>query len=310
MFNGPSIHNPLINEYKKMQPTKIGHMTIDDNSPPVLIVGPCVIEDENETIRLAEKIAGLAVTREYAFVFKASYLKDNRSSVKSYRGPGLDEGLKILETIRDRVGCPVLSDVHSVEETVAASAVLDIVQIPAFLSRQTSLLETAGRTARAVNIKKGQFLSPEAISLAVDKVRSAGGENILVTERGTSFGYNDLVVDFRSIPRMQRLGWPVVFDVTHSLQRPGSLGDRTGGEPDLAGTMSRAAAAIPCDGLFIETHFEPKRAKSDAASMLPFSQLETLLDEAHRIFSITRHLKRDKQDILRSRGDLNEDRIG
>jgi len=274
-----------------MQPIKISNTVIDGGSPPLLIAGPCVIEDEAETIEIAERIASLPISQKYVFVFKSSYLKDNRSSAGSYRGPGLEAGLKILEKIKNRVGCPVLSDVHSVEEAVIAAGVLDIVQIPAFLSRQTSLLEAAGRAAKAVNIKKGQFLSPEAISLAVEKVRAAGGQNIIVTERGTSFGYNDLVVDFRSIPRMRRLGWPVVFDVTHSLQRPGSLGDRTGGEPGLAGPMSRAAAAMPCDGLFLETHFEPERAKSDAASMIPFSALESLLVEARRVFDATRHLK-------------------
>lgn len=274
-----------------MQSTQIGHIIIDDNSPPVLIAGPCVIEDENETIRLAEQIAGLSVTREYAFVFKASYLKDNRSSGQSFRGPGADEGLRILEKVRESVGCPVLSDVHTVEEAEAASEVLDIVQIPAFLSRQTRLLEATGRRAKAVNIKKGQFLSPDAIGLAIQKVQEAGGKNILVTERGTTFGYNDLVVDFRGIPRMKSFGRPVIFDATHSLQRPGGLGDKSGGEPALAGAMSRAAAAMPCDGLFIETHVDPARAKSDSASMLPFSELEALLEGARRIFEISRKIK-------------------
>ncbi len=279
-----------------MRPIRISNVVIDHHSPPLLIAGPCVIEDEGETIELAEKIASLPITSEFVFVFKSSYLKDNRSSVGSYRGPGLEKGLRILESVRERVGCPILSDVHSVEEVAAASSVLDIVQIPAFLSRQTSLLEAAGRMARAVNIKKGQFLAPDAIGLAAEKIRGAGGENIIVTERGTSFGYNDLVVDFRNIPRMREFGWPVIFDVTHSLQRPGSLGDRTGGEPHLAPAMSRAAAALPCDGLFIETHFEPQRARSDAASMLPFAQLETLLTETHHIFAMTRRPERDAQD--------------
>lgn len=274
-----------------MQPTRIGKMTIDENSAPLLIAGPCVIEDEAETIRLAERIAGLPVAKEYAFVFKASYLKDNRSSGRSYRGPGAEEGLRILEKVRECVGCPVLSDVHTVEETAAASDVLDIVQIPAFLSRQTSLLEAAGRRARAVNIKKGQFLSPDAIGLAIQKVQNAGATNILVTERGTTFGYNDLVVDFRGIPRMKSFGYPVIFDATHSLQRPGGLGDKSGGEPVLAAAMSRAAAAIPCDGLFIETHMDPARAMSDSASMLPFSDLGDLLENARRIFEISRRLK-------------------
>ena len=275
-----------------MQPIRVGQTIIDEDSPPVLIAGPCVIEDEDETIRLAERISRLSITGKFVFVFKASYRKDNRSSVASYRGPGLEEGLRVLAKVKNAVGCPVLSDVHSVEETEIASEVLDVVQIPAFLSRQTSLLEAAGRRARAVNIKKGQFLSPEAVGLAIQKVQNAGGRNVIVTERGTTFGYNDLVVDFRGIPRMKAFGYPVVFDATHSLQRPGGLGDRSGGEPALASAMSRAAAAVPCDGLFIETHFEPERAMSDSASMLPFSELQGLLEGAYAVFELVRRPRR------------------
>ena len=275
-----------------MEPTRIGHSIVDEHSRPLLIAGPCVIEDESETIRLAERISALPITAKYIFVFKASYLKDNRSSGSSYRGPGLEEGLRILEKVRDAVGHPVLSDVHSVEEAEAAAGVLDVVQVPAFLCRQTSLLEAVGRSARAVNIKKGQFLSPEGAGLAVEKVRGAGGKNVLLTERGTTFGYNDLVVDFRGIPRMKAYGCPVVFDATHSLQKPGSLGDRSGGEPELVGAMSRAAAAIPSDGLFVETHFEPARAKSDGASMLPFSMLESVLEGASAVFDAVRQTGR------------------
>jgi 2-dehydro-3-deoxyphosphooctonate aldolase (KDO 8-P synthase) len=267
-------------------------MIIDENSEPLLIAGPCVIEGEDETLRLAERIAALTVVKEFAFVFKASYLKDNRSSGRSFRGPGIEEGLRILDKVRTAVGCPVISDVHTVEEAETASEVLDIVQIPAFLSRQTRLLEATGRRARAVNIKKGQFLSPDAIGLAIQKVRNAGAKNVLVTERGTTFGYNDLVVDFRGIPRMRSFGCPVIFDATHSLQRPGGLGDRSGGEPILAGAMSRAAAAMPCDGLFIETHFDPANAKSDAASMLPFDKLEELLEGARDVFEVSRKFGR------------------
>jgi 2-dehydro-3-deoxyphosphooctonate aldolase (KDO 8-P synthase) len=274
-----------------MHPTRIGHTVVDDGSPPVLIAGPCVIEDEEQTIRLAEQIFAIPAVRNFVFVFKASYLKDNRSSASSYRGPGLEDGLKILERVRREVGCPVLSDVHSAGEAESAGEVLDVVQIPAFLSRQTSLLEAAGRHSRAVNIKKGQFLSPEGLGHAVEKVRKAGGRNVLVTERGTTFGYNDLVVDFRAIPRMRSFGCPVIFDATHSLQRPGSLGDRSGGQPELAAAMSRAAAAVPCDGLFIETHFDPTQAKSDSASMLPFAELEKLLEGAFRVFSLVRQSK-------------------
>lgn len=284
-----------------MQTTRIGQTVVDRNVTPLLITGPCVIEDEAETIDLAERIAALPITDRYHFVFKASYLKDNRSSGKSYRGPGLERGLEILEKVRDVVGCPILSDVHSVEEAKRASDTLDVVQIPAFLSRQTRLLEEAGRRARAVNVKKGQFLSPDAIGLAIQKIRDVGGRNILVTERGTMFGYNDLVVDFRSIARMKEFGCPVIFDVTHSLQRPGGLGDRSGGEPELSGVMSRAAAAVPCDGLFIETHLEPARAKSDGASMLPFSNLERLLEETYEIFMASRPRKGVNE--LKAEGD-------
>ena len=272
-----------------MQPTRIGHSIVDESSPPVLIAGPCVIEGETETIRIAERISSLGITAKFIFVFKASYLKDNRSSASSFRGPGLEDGLRILEKVRDTVGCPILSDVHSVEEVEAAATVLDVVQIPAFLCRQTSLLEAAGKSARAVNIKKGQFLSPEGAGHAIEKVRGAGGQNVLVTERGTTFGYNDLVVDFRGIPRMKAFGCPVIFDATHSLQKPGSLGDSSGGEPELAGAMSRAAAAIPCDGLFVETHFDPARARSDGASMLPFSKLSGVLEGAYEVFEVVRH---------------------
>ncbi len=274
-----------------MRPIRIGHMIIDENTPPVLIAGPCVIEGESETIRLAERIAALPITGKYLFVFKASYYKDNRSSGGSYRGPGLEPGLEILGKVRENVGCPILSDVHTVEEVERASDILDVVQIPAFLSRQTRLLEAAGRRARAVNLKKGQFLSSDAVGLAIEKIRNSGGENRLVTERGTTFGYNDLVVDFRNIPRMKAFGCPVIFDATHSLQRPSALGDRSGGEPELSGAMSRAAAAIPCDGLFIETHPEPARAKSDSASMLPFSNLERLLEETYEVFTAVKQPK-------------------
>jgi 2-dehydro-3-deoxyphosphooctonate aldolase (KDO 8-P synthase) len=273
-----------------MQPVRIGQIVFDAVSPPLLIAGPCVIEDEVSTIELAERIATLPTTQHFTFVFKASYLKDNRSAAQSYRGPGRGKGLEVLLKVKERVGCPVISDVHSPNEVPDAADVLDIVQIPAFMSRQTSLLEAAGACGRAVNIKKGQFLAPEGAKLSVDKVRNAGGKDILLTERGTTFGYNDLVVDFRSMARMKSFGCPVIFDVTHSLQRPGGLGDRSGGEPQLATTMARAAAAVPCDGFFIETHMNPSVAKSDAASMVPFSEFEALIDQARRIHSLAREI--------------------
>jgi 2-dehydro-3-deoxyphosphooctonate aldolase (KDO 8-P synthase) len=271
-----------------MKPIRIGDLTVDSSAFPILIAGPCVIESESETLQLAARLASLAKAERYAFVFKASYAKDNRSASGSYRGPGIDQGLRILQKVKSEVGCPVLSDVHAVTETQAAAEVLDVLQVPAFLSRQTSLLEAVGRCGRAVNIKKGQFLSPEGAGLAVEKVWAAGGKDVLLTERGTTFGYHDLVVDFRGLARMKSIGCPILFDVTHSLQKPGGLGDRSGGEPELAEAMARAAAAVPCDGLFIECHPDPRRAQSDAASMLPLSELPRLLESCRRVFDVAR----------------------
>ena len=273
-----------------MKPVSIGNHIWDGNSPPILIAGPCVIEDAAETLKLAEAITSLAAVKKFQFVFKASYLKANRSSVSSYRGPGLDDGLETLARVRREIGCPVISDVHEQAEVAAAAEVLDVVQIPAFLSRQTGLLETVAARARAINVKKGQFLAPEDVKLIVEKIRGAGGENILLTERGTVFGYHDLVVDFRSFIRMKESGCPVIFDVTHSLQKPGGQGDRSGGQPEYARVMARAAAAVPCDGYFLETHFEPARALSDSAAMVPFDKLEKILLDIYRIHTAAREL--------------------
>lgn len=266
----------------------IGSFRVGDGEKPLLIAGPCVVESEDLTLSIADAIARLPIAREFNFVFKASYLKDNRSSGDSFRGLGIDAGLRILEKVRARVGCPILSDVHDVGEIAAASAILDVLQIPAFLSRQTSLIEAAGATKKPVNIKKGQFLAPEDMANVVAKIRAAGARDVFLTERGTSFGYHDLVVDFRGFVRMRATGCPVIFDVTHSLQRPGGLGTASGGEPSLAAMMARAAAAVPVDGLFIETHPEPSQAKSDAASMLPLDQLARLLEDVSRVFAAVR----------------------
>jgi len=268
----------------------IASLRVGDGAKPLLIAGPCVIESGELALSIADSIARLAVTREFNFVFKASYTKDNRSSGESFRGVGLDAGLRVLENVRAKVGCPVLSDVHTPDEVPAAAAVLDVVQIPAFLCRQTSLLEAAGARGKAIHVKKGQFLAPDDMNNAVTKLRAAGARDILLTERGTTFGYHDLVVDFRGFARMRATGCPVVFDVTHSLQRPGGLGTASGGEPALAAMMARAAAAVPVDGFFIETHPEPKKALSDAASMLPLDQLETLLRDVSRIATLAREL--------------------
>jgi len=255
----------------------IGSFRVGDGKKPLLIAGPCVIESRDLALSVAEAIAKLPSAREFQFVFKASYLKDNRSAGDSYRGPGIEEGLRILEDVRANTGVPVLSDVHTAAEVKQAAGVLDVVQIPAFLCRKTSLVEAAGACGKPVNVKKGQFLAPEDMTNVVNKLRDAGAKNVLLTERGTPFGYHDLVVDFRGFARMRAAGAPVIFDVTHSLQRPGGLGNKSGGEPALAAMMARAAAAVPVDGFFIETHPDPSKALSDAASMLPLSQLDALL---------------------------------
>jgi 2-dehydro-3-deoxyphosphooctonate aldolase (KDO 8-P synthase) len=273
-----------------MKPVTIGNLTWDGDSPPFLIAGPCVIEDAEETLKLAEAIASLAVVGKFQFIFKASYLKANRSSASSYRGPGLSDGLEVLAKVKREIGCPVISDVHEQAEVAAAAEVLDVVQVPAFLSRQTGLLEAVAARAGAINVKKGQFLAPEDVGLIVEKIRGAGGDNIMLTERGTVFGYHDLVVDFRSFIRMKENGCPVIFDVTHSLQKPGGLGDRSGGQPEYARVMARAAAAVPCDGFFFETHFEPARALSDSAAMVPFDSFEKILLDAYRIQAAVREL--------------------
>lgn len=268
----------------------IGEYSVGGDAKPLLVAGPCVIESREAVLDIARRIAALPAVGEFQFVFKASYSKDNRSSGQSYRGPGLEEGLKILSEVRSELGCPVLTDVHSVAEVAAASEVVDIVQIPAFLCRQTSLLEAAGRAARAVNVKKGQFMAPHDMAHVVGKLRDVGARNIILTERGASFGYHDLVVDFRSVPRMRETGCPVLFDVTHSLQRPGGLGTTSGGEPALAPAMARAAAAVPCDGLFVEAHPDPSQALSDGASMLPLAKLDGMLFQVARIFALIKEM--------------------
>jgi 2-dehydro-3-deoxyphosphooctonate aldolase (KDO 8-P synthase) len=269
-----------------------GRFTFGTDAKPMLIAGPCVIESESLALSIAQSIAAGPAGGRFQLVFKSSYTKDNRSAAESFRGPGIDEGLRILETVRRETGLPVLSDVHSVAEATAAAEVLDIIQVPAFLCRQTSLLEAVARAAgangRAINVKKGQFMAPEDMENVADKVRKAGGGTPILTERGTTFGYHDLVVDFRGFARMRSAGCPVIYDVTHSLQRPAALGRASGGEPELATMMARAAAAIPVDGLFVETHPRPEEALSDGASMLPLARFGELADQAARIFELAR----------------------
>jgi 2-dehydro-3-deoxyphosphooctonate aldolase (KDO 8-P synthase) len=237
-----------------------------------LIAGPCVIESEEHVHFLAGEIAGIAGP----FVFKASFDKANRSSVESHRGPGLKEGLRILGTVRAR-GIPVLTDIHSPDQAEAAAEAVDILQIPAFLCRQTDLLIAAGRTGRIVNIKKGQFVAPHDIRRAADKVASTGNDRVLLTERGSSFGYNNLVVDMRGLAVMRQTGCPVVFDATHSVQLPGGQGDRSGGQREFVPVLARAAVAAGVAGLFMETHPDPARALSDGPNAWPLDRMEDLL---------------------------------
>lgn len=255
---------------------RIGSITIGGGRPLVLIAGPCVIEEESACIELAGRLARWANRAGVPFIFKASYDKANRTSIRSFRGPGLAKGLAILSEVKRRHGVPVLTDVHAVAEVEAAAEVADVLQIPAFLCRQTDLVVAAARTGRAVNVKKGQFLAPWDIRPVIEKIESAGGRRILLTERGASFGYNNLVADMRSLVWMRETGWPVVFDATHSVQRPGGLGDRSGGDAALAPALARAAVAAGCDGIFVETHVDPRQALSDGANAIPLSSLPAL----------------------------------
>lgn len=248
-----------------------------------LIAGPCVIEGRDHCLRMAEAVAEASSARGLPCVFKASYDKANRTSVDSFRGPGLEEGLAILEEVRDATGLPVLTDVHGAAEVTAAAAVVDVLQIPAFLCRQTDLVLAAAGSGMALNIKKGQFLAPWDLRHVVAKAHSAGNRRVLLTERGTCFGYNNLVVDFKSLPIMAGLGCPVVFDVTHSLQLPGGGNGETAGQAEFAPVLAAAAVAAGADAVFIEVHDDPPRARSDAATQLPLERLGGLLDRLMRI---------------------------
>ena len=245
-----------------------------------VIAGPCVVEGLEMCLQVARALKGACQQRGLPFIFKASYRKANRSSARSFAGLADDEALAILARVKREVEVPILTDVHEEREVDPAAAVADCLQIPAFLSRQTGLLVAAANTGRAVNVKKGQFLAPDDMSQVVEKLATAGGSRILLTERGTSFGHHDLVVDFRGLVTMRELGWPVVFDATHSLQRPG--GEQTGGDRRFAVPLMRAAVACGVDGLFFETHPEPARARSDAATQLPLAEAAAFLDEAVR----------------------------
>jgi 2-dehydro-3-deoxyphosphooctonate aldolase (KDO 8-P synthase) len=248
-----------------------------------LIAGPCVIENETMPFEIAGKILEICDRLEIPFIFKASYKKANRSRPDSFAGIGDEKAMHILRNVGEQLNVPVLTDVHTEMEALIAASYVDVLQIPAFLCRQTELLIAAGKTGRAVNVKKGQFVSAGAMEFAVEKVRSTGNTNIMLTERGTTFGYNDLIVDLRNIPGMQKIGVPVVVDVTHSLQMPNQPSGVTGGRPDLIGTIAKASVAAGTDGLFLETHPDPSNAKSDGANMLRLDLLENLLEKLVRI---------------------------
>lgn len=267
-------------------PVQLGDVAIGPGCPLAVIAGPCVIESEEACLRLAERLAVMTRSLRFPFVFKASFDKANRSSLGGFRGPGLEEGLRILRRVRDELGLPVITDVHSADQAAAVAEAVDALQIPAFLCRQTDLLVAAGRTGRCVNIKKGPFMAPWDMKGAVEKVASTGNTQILLTERGTSFGYNRLVVDMRSLPILRELGCPVVFDATHSVQEPGGLGDRSGGVAGDAPVLARAAAAAGCDALFVETHADPARALSDGPNMIPLCDLPRVLESVRRIHEV------------------------
>jgi 2-dehydro-3-deoxyphosphooctonate aldolase (KDO 8-P synthase) len=268
---------------------RIGAVTIGGGAPLALIGGPCAIENEKHALMVAERLRRMTGDAGVPFIYKSSYDKANRSSIHSYRGPGLVEGLRILQKVKDETGLAVLSDVHDVSEVAPAAQVLDVLQVPAFLCRQTDLIVACARSGRPVNVKKGQFVAPRDMVNVVEKVRASGSEDLLLTERGSSFGYNNLVVDFRGLPIMRGFGYPVVFDATHSVQLPGGQGDRSGGERQYVQALARAAVAVGVDALFMEIHEDPDRTLddgrplSDGPNMLRLDDLPRLLDELRAI---------------------------
>jgi 2-dehydro-3-deoxyphosphooctonate aldolase (KDO 8-P synthase) len=266
----------------------LGALRLGVGNPLFLIAGPCVIESEAHACAMAEKIARIAADCGVPYIFKASYDKANRSSVKSFRGPGLAEGLRILGKVKRDFGVPVLTDIHESAQAAPVAEVCDILQIPAFLSRQTDLLVAAAKTGRIINVKKAQFLSPWDMNNVVEKIAGAGNEQIILTERGASFGYNNLIVDMRAFPVMQKLGYPVVYDVTHSVQLPGGQGHASGGQPEFIEPLARAGVAAGMDGIFLETHDNPSVALSDGPNALPLAQLPSLLKRLKQVAELVR----------------------
>jgi len=258
--------------------------------PLLLIAGPCVIENETLTLKIAQRLRQITAGLPLQLVFKASFDKANRTSLGSFRGPGLDDGLRILQQVRSQFDLPVTTDIHESPQAAAVAAVCDLLQIPAFLARQTDLLLAAGRTGRAVHVKKGQFLAPWDMQYVVGKLSAAGCDNILLGERGTFFGYGRLVNDMKALPQMRALGTPVIFDATHSVQEPGGLGGKTGGNRALVEPLARAAVAIGVDGLFFETHPDPDRSPSDGPNMIPLDQLAGVLERLLRLHAVVQEL--------------------
>ena len=259
--------------------------SLNDRGKLTLIAGPCVIESEALCFKIARTLEKLCQRLKIFYVFKASYDKANRTSATSFRGPGIEAGLELLARVRQRLEIPVLTDVHTESQAIAAAQVADVLQIPAFLCRQTDLIAAAVRTGRIVNIKKGQFLSPPEMAPLVAKARAAGGRKIIVTERGTTFGYNNLVADMRSLPILRRLGCPVIFDATHSVQLPGGGGDRSSGQREFAPVLARCAVAAGATGLFIETHPNPDRALSDGPNMIPLAEMANVLSQVVKVYA-------------------------
>jgi 2-dehydro-3-deoxyphosphooctonate aldolase (KDO 8-P synthase) len=266
----------------------VGRVKIGGKKPLVLVAGPCVIENETATLRCAERLMTLCNGVSVPLVFKASYDKANRTSVTSFRGPGLREGLRILAKVKESLGIPVVSDIHSIEEVAPAAEVLDILQIPAFLCRQTDLVVAAAKTGRVINIKKGQFMAPWDMGNVVGKAVSTGNENVILTERGVSFGYNNLVSDMRSLPIMRGLGYPVIFDATHSVQLPGGLGGTSGGQREFVEYLGRAAVATGIDGIFMEVHEDPEKALCDGPNSVKLDDLPALLKKLKAIDAIVK----------------------
>ena len=266
----------------------IGKIKIGGKAPLVLIAGPCVIENESSAVRHAKAIKAIADRLDIPYIYKSSYDKANRTSMKSYRGPGIKKGIQILKKVKEETGVPILSDVHCREELDAAAKVLDVIQIPAFLSRQTDFIIAAAKTGKVINIKKGQFMAPWDVKFAIEKAESAGNRSIVITERGVSFGYNNLVSDMRALPLLGELGYPVIFDATHSVQLPGGQGKASGGEVRFVPVLARAAVAAGCDGLFLEVHEDPECALCDGPNSLAVKSLEELLVTVKEIHSIVR----------------------